>query len=183
MVSEDGLGAVTGDIQVELKRSPDEDTGETFADDLSGVITDLLPFLKGAPTAVVIMIFLIIIVVIVGGIILLGIFIARRAQKKKKDDPYAEQKRIYKEIYGKEPSMEELQSMTAQKEGSVDDFIKEESPLASGEVKPEGLDEEPGTSISEETEKELDLPTDMKTPEKVHTGDQDTDDLLDRLFD
>ncbi|MGA1848335.1 MAG: hypothetical protein ACMUHB_03250, partial [Thermoplasmatota archaeon] len=183
LVSEDGLGAVTGEILIELKRGPDEGSGETFADDLSGVITDLLPFLEGAPTAVVIMIFLIIIVVIVGGIILLGIFIARRAQKRKKDDPYAEQKRIYKEIYGKEPTQEELDSMKVQKEGSVDEFIKEESPLASGESEEEEGDEEPGTAISDETENDLDLPTERKAPEKVHTGDRETDDLLDRLFD
>lgn len=180
VVSEDGQGAVTGTIGIELRRGPDEGSGETFADELSGVITDLLPFLEGVPAAVVIMIFVILIVLIVGGIILLGIFTARRSRKKDSDDPYADQKRIYREIYGKEPTPEELGSMKAQKEGSVEDMIKEGATVVAGN----GDAEVPaGASISEDTETDLDLETDRKSPEKVKTGDEETDDLLDRLFD
>ncbi|MGA1793326.1 MAG: sialidase family protein [Thermoplasmatota archaeon] len=194
LTSEDG-GTVfaSGTILVTLKNAPDEGGSDNFADDLSGVITDILPFLKGLPAGLVIMIFLLICFLVVGGIIFLGIFIAKKREEKKKKDPLAEQRRVYKEIYGREPTEDELQMMKAQTEQgpSVDDFIMEGVPKpeeAAQEAQApvegqEGVEEEEGAEPPV-IEGELDeLPVVPAKKPVASSGDKDTDDLLDRLFD
>jgi hypothetical protein len=197
MVSEDGKTTFqSGEIIVTLKNAPDDGTGESFADDISGVITDIFPFLEGLPPGFVIMIFFVIVILVVGGIIFLGIFISKRREAKKKKDPLADQRRVYKEIYGREPTDEELAMMKQQADKeTVDDFIKPEGeelskPPEEGDEAPEveggeaGAPEEgeevEGAEPPEEGEGE---PAPPKPDEKVSSGDKETDDLLDRLFD
>ncbi len=179
LISEDGSVEFTGEIVIDLKRAPDEDEGETFADDLSGLITDVLPFLEGAPTGVVLAIFLLLLLLVVGGMILLGILLVKRAEKKKKDDPDAEKKRIYKEIYGREPTEEELRSMNQADESPIEAELG--IPDDDGPSEPSLDDVDHITS--EETGKDLDLPVEIDTDENISTGDGETDDLLEKLFD
>jgi hypothetical protein len=188
--SEDGITILqSGEILITLKNAPVDSTGESFTDDLSGVITDILPFLKGLPPGFVIAIFFLIVILVVGGIVFLGIFISKKREQKKKMDPLAEQRRVYKEIYGREPTQEELQLMQAQTDKeTVDDFIsegaekKEEESVEEGELQepPEEGEEVEGSEPPKEGEGTLE-----KLPEEDHasSGDKATDDLLDRLFD
>jgi hypothetical protein len=194
MISEDGTTTFqSGEIIITLKNAPDDGTGESIADDISGVITDIFPFLEGLPPGFVIMIFFVIVILVVGGIIFLGIFISRKREERKKKDPLAEQKRVYKEIYGREPTAEELALMKQQTDKeSVDDFIKPEgveapeSPEETEEI-PEGEEtgapeEEPVEGAEPPAEGEGE-PAPPGPEEQVSTGDKETDDLLDRLFD
>ncbi|MGA1872609.1 MAG: hypothetical protein ACMUHY_02965 [Thermoplasmatota archaeon] len=198
LISEDGATILdSGEILVTLENAPDEGGSENFADDLSGVITDVLPFLEGLPPGLVILIFFVLFFLIVGGIIFLGIFIARKKEEKKKKDPLAEQKRVYKEIYGREPTEEELRMMQAQsREESVDDFVKAGEAVSKTEEDlqepPSGLEEEEGELDASE-EDDVEPPTEgdgieetegvPQMEERKSSGDSETDDLLERLFD
>jgi len=176
----------SGEISITLKSAPDDSTGESFADDISGVITDILPFLKGLPAGLVIVIFFLLLILIVGGIIFLGIFISKKREQKKRSDPMAEQRRVYKEIYGREPTEEELQLMKTQTEKeTVDDFIQEgavETAPAEGGIQepPKEGEEVEGAEPPEEGEEPKEKPPEE---EHVSSGDKETDDLLDKLFD
>ncbi|MBN1390921.1 MAG: exo-alpha-sialidase [Candidatus Thermoplasmatota archaeon] len=186
LVSEDGKHTIySGDIRITIKNAPDDGGTDNFADDLSGVITDVLPFLKGLPPGFVITIFLIIFFLLVGGTIFFGILIAKRRDERKKKDPLAEQKRIYREIYGREPTEEEIMLMRSQseQEQSVDEFVGRgapstgDAPKTSRDIAPAG-DQGPTVEKSEAVE-ELPAPE----GERAGSGDREADDLLDRLFD
>ncbi|MGA1866299.1 MAG: hypothetical protein ACMUFK_02395, partial [Thermoplasmatota archaeon] len=187
LVSEDERHIIFSDeIVITLENAPDEGGSDNFADDISDVITDILPFLKGLPAGLVILIFFVFFFLLVGGIIFTGIFIAKKRQERKKKDPMAEQRRIYREIYGRNPTDEELMMMKAQSEGetSVEDFIRGgETPSdETGQLPADGT----VPDASRPPEKVGDVHEQLASqPQRgsISSGDSETDDLLDRLFD
>ncbi|MFW3146606.1 MAG: hypothetical protein ACMUIE_07320 [Thermoplasmatota archaeon] len=185
--SEDGWGVPYGPVIVYVRDAPDEGGGESFTDDFSEFITDILPFLGGLPQWLIIAIFLLIVLLIIAVIVATGIMIAKRSLRKKEGDPYSEQRKVFKEIYGREPTQEELAAMKSQKEeeGSIDDFIKEgqeEAPAKEpAEAPAEGGRE--GEEAPQERIGPSEVPTVEVKKEKIETGDRETDDLLERLFD
>lgn len=175
IISEDkGTNITSSTITVNVKNAPDESGGGSIADGLSDFITDIFPFLEGLPTGVVIALFLIILLALIGGIVYIGIFVAKRSAQKKRD-PFAEQKRIYKEIYGRDPTPEEITAMRGEKDESSTDITKE------GEEDAQSPQEEDQVIPPEATESGQTIP--IPVDDKIDTGDKETDELLDRLFD
>lgn len=183
ILSEDGVTEISsGTIEVRVRSPPDRSGGESIADDLSDLITDIFPFLAGLPTGVIIGLFIIIIVGIITGLVFIGISFAKRSVKKKRD-PFEEQKRVYKEIYGREPTKEELDAMKGGKDeedGTIDDFIKGDETTPEEQEVEDGPEEKDELPVATETGQTI--PVDKVEPE-TSSGDKETDDLLDRLFD
>jgi hypothetical protein len=120
--SEDGETlTVLDNLTVKITDKETEGIGGEITDTLYDVITDVLPFLESVSQEVVVGFFLLIVAIIVGVIATLGIFFYRSMSGSKDDeDPYSEQRRLYKELYGTEPTIDQLKEM---KEGSVVDEV------------------------------------------------------------
>ncbi|MFO8051159.1 MAG: hypothetical protein R6V01_05600 [Thermoplasmatota archaeon] len=188
VTSEDGVTRIdSGSIEVRVKNPPDQSGGDNIADDLSDMITDVLPFLGGLPTGFIIGIFLLMVIGIIAALVAVGILLTRSSARKKKD-PLKEQKRVYKEIYGREPTEEELSAMVMagqeQKEDSVEEFIGKGAPEEAGENTEEvsqetegGKEEKPVATESGQT-----MPLEG-TDDDTGSGDEETDELLEKLFD
>ena len=129
--SESGeTGTETEEITVNITDAPEDTSGQGFGDDLYGFITDIFPFLDFIPKNLLVPLFILIVVLILVAIVALGIYLARRSTRSRSsEDPYAEQRKIYKELYGAEPTKEQLEAM---KEG--------EKPVEDGENVIGGVD-------------------------------------------
>lgn len=101
-------------ITINVTDAPDDRRSSGFSDDIYNLITDIFPFLEGVPQGVVIALFFLIVIIVLIGIVAVGIFITKKTMKKSTaDDPYADQRKLYKELYGVEPSMDQLEAMKA----------------------------------------------------------------------
>ncbi|MGA1821206.1 MAG: sialidase family protein [Thermoplasmatota archaeon] len=107
-------------ITINVSDAPEDSRSSGISDDLYNLLTDIFPFLDGVPQGIVIAIFFLIVIGALVVIVAVGILITKKTMKKSTaDDPYADQRKLYKELYGIEPSMEQLQAMKAggEKEG------------------------------------------------------------------
>ncbi len=118
IISEDGETTVILDnITVKITDKDQEGIGGEITDTLYGLITDVLPFLKPLSPDLISLLFLLFVIIIISILAGLGIFVYRtRGISNSNEDPYAEQRRLYKELYGTEPTEEQLEEM---KSGSV----------------------------------------------------------------
>jgi hypothetical protein len=120
VTSEDGLTDLEEiNITVRVTDRPPEGTGNEITDTLYKLITDLLPFLRPVHPTLLVGVFLAVSAIVIFAIAALGIQLIRRS--KAKEDPYAEQRRIYRDLYGSEPTQAQLEAMA--KEGSVVDDV------------------------------------------------------------
>jgi hypothetical protein len=122
LTSEDGETTyVLEDIAVKVTDKDQEGIGGEITDTLYGVVTDLLPFLKPLSPNLITFLFILFVSVIVAILASVGIFLYRtRSKSGDSEDPYAEQRQLYKELYGTEPTEEQLEEM---KSGSVVDEV------------------------------------------------------------
>lgn len=121
VTSEDGETVMIVDnITVKITDKQTEGIGDEITDTLYGMITDFFPFLEPLSPNLVTGLFFLFILIIVTIIAALGISIYRRSKARTDEDPYAEQRKLYKELYGEEPTMEQLKEM---KEGSIVDEV------------------------------------------------------------
>ncbi len=120
VTSEDGLTDLEElNITVKVTDRPPEGTGNEITDTLYKLITDLLPFLRPIHPNLLVGVFLALAAILILAIAAFGIQVIRRS--KAKEDPYAEQRKIYRDLYGSEPTQEQLESMS--KESSVVDDV------------------------------------------------------------
>jgi hypothetical protein len=111
VTSEDGeTEAYLDNITIRITDKPQEGFGGEITDTLYDVITDILPFLEPLSPTLVSGIFLFIVLVLVAIIALIGITIYRKSKDGKEEDPYAEQRKLYKERYGTKTKLEQMGS-------------------------------------------------------------------------
>lgn len=119
--SEDGeTETIISNITVKITDKPQEGFGGEITDTLYDVITDIFPFLEPLSPTLVSGVFLFIVLVLIAIIATIGIIIYRKQKANKDEDPYVEQRKLYKELYGTEPTLEQLKDM---KESSVVDEV------------------------------------------------------------
>jgi hypothetical protein len=170
VVSEDkSVVYVTEPIEVRITDAPSDSKGIVIADNLYKFLTDTMPFLKPIPKNYLIPLFLIVVSVIILVVAFLGItFYRRKVKKRITEDPYSEQKRVYKELYGVEPTKEQLEEMIAQS-----DILTEDRDIDIGLLpdKPESeeyseshLESEAKPPSEEEQVEEQELPEDVGEP-------------------
>ena len=112
---------VIDNITVKIVEKQNEGIGGEITDTLYGLMTDVLPFLKPLSPNLISGLFFLIVLIIVMTIAIIGILIYKTSKRSKEDDdPYSEQRRLYKELYGDEPTIEQLKEM---KEGSIVDEV------------------------------------------------------------
>ncbi|MGA1820913.1 MAG: hypothetical protein ACMUIG_00140 [Thermoplasmatota archaeon] len=116
VVSEDDeIEYVTEPIEIKITDAPSDSKGIVIADNLYKFLTDTMPFLKPIPKNLLVPLFLIIVAIIIIIVAYFGITFYRRMVKRRTtEDPYSEQKRVYKELYGVEPTKDQLEQMIAQ---------------------------------------------------------------------
>lgn len=116
VISEDNdIVYVTEPIEIRITDAPSDSKGIVIADNLYKFLTDTMPFLKPIPKNLLIPLFLIIVSIIIIVVAYFGItFYRRNVKKRVTEDPYSEQKRVYKELYGVEPTKDQLEQMIAQ---------------------------------------------------------------------
>ncbi len=122
LTSEDGdTTEVLDNITVKITDKPQEGIGGEITDTLYGVITDILPFLEPLSPNLISVLFLLLVLIVVAILAGVGIFLYRtRGKADTKEDPYADQRQLYKELYGTEPTEEQLKEM---KSGSLEEEI------------------------------------------------------------
>jgi hypothetical protein len=170
-ISEDGTTeTLVEGLVIDVRDAPGGDESTPLTDD----ITDVLPFLSVLPNGLIIPAFLIIVLLIVAAIAFIGIMINRFTSKRKKaTDPITERIRTYKDLYGQDPTDEEIATWKLELEKASSPVV----PVIVKEVTPEDevdlLDDsrEEGV-LKEEAEKET-----------SESDEKEEDDLLDRLFD
>ena len=115
--SEDGkTDYYSKEIIVKVGDAPSSGGEEGLTDDLYRMVTDILPFLSFIPKNLMLPLLLFLLLIIVIAIALIGILIYRGSKGTDRSDPYAEQKRLYRELYGVEPTMEQLEGMSVEEE-------------------------------------------------------------------
>ena len=112
------------DIIIEVGDAPTDGGSDDFTDDLYEMLTDVMPFLSWVPKDRLVPVFLLFVVLFIVGIIVLGVSIQRRKMKKRAEDPYVEQRRIYIELYGVEPTKEQLEAAVIGSEEDILDSIE-----------------------------------------------------------
>ncbi|MBN1391155.1 MAG: hypothetical protein JXA22_10990 [Candidatus Thermoplasmatota archaeon] len=128
IVSEDGRTvAYTDYITVEVKDRPRDGFGQEISDNLYDFLTDTFPFLKPIRQDLLIPLFLVFVAILVALISAIGILIYRKKFKTDvKEDPYAQQRKLYRDLYGVNPSEEQLRQMKQdQPEPAEDDFFSD----------------------------------------------------------
>ncbi|MEA3559087.1 MAG: hypothetical protein U9R75_07535, partial [Candidatus Thermoplasmatota archaeon] len=125
MISEDGeTEIVTENITITISDRPRDGFGEEISDDLYKFLTDTFPFLRSIKQSLLVPLFLLFVLLFIGFISTIGILIYRKKfRKERKVDPYKEQRKIYKELYGVDPTDEQLKEMKENKDG--DDFFSD----------------------------------------------------------
>ncbi|MGA1865829.1 MAG: sialidase family protein [Thermoplasmatota archaeon] len=126
--SEDGRTVTYTDyVTVEVKDKPRDGFGQEISDNLYDFLTDTLPFLKPVRQDLLVPLFLVFVAILVTLISGIGILIYRKKFRKVvKDDPYSHQRKLYRDLYGVNPSDEQLKRMEqAQTQPSEDDFFSE----------------------------------------------------------
>lgn len=182
-VSEDGTTEyMVTDITIDVKDAPKEDDIPPLAED----ITSVLPFLEIFPPAFIIPAFIVLVLIIIAAIVLAGIinfkiFSAIRSR----GDPLKERIKTYKDLYGQDPTPEEIEGWKKELAGStetvsseIEETSVEEEDLEEGQLPPDG--EAPETQEGPpEGPKEDNFPEE----EEDSSLDSEDQDLLDRLFD
>jgi hypothetical protein len=168
-VSEDGTTVtLVSDLRIVVKDAPGGDQSKPLTED----ITDVLPFLEALPEGLIIPVFMIIVLLIVALIAFAGIMVYRFTSKRKKDaDPLTERIRTYKDLYGQDPTDEEIAQWKLELEGSKE--------TVQSDVEKSGATEEGKIEEEGDHKDEVDVDSEMED-EKEESED---DDLLDRLFD
>ncbi|MCU0798569.1 MAG: hypothetical protein MUC62_02710 [Candidatus Thermoplasmatota archaeon] len=177
-VSEDGTTTyLSQGIRVKVQEAPSDDGPAPLTDDIIGFLTSILPFLGILPDRLVIpAFFLLIVLLIIAPITIALLLLKRKREREKAKDPMAERKVLYRELYGKEASVEELKQWEEEK-GAAEASKERPEPATDKEGKAPS-DAQKGTAgASKEAEK--------KAPEKaaIENLDKDDKELLDRLFD
>jgi hypothetical protein len=171
IVSEDAETVyVTDTIEVRITDAPSDSKGIVIADNLYKFLTDTMPFLKPIPKNLLIPLFLLIVSIIIIIVAYFGITFYRRIVKKRvTEDPYSEQKRVYKELYGVEPTKAQLEEMIAQS-----DILTEDRDVDVGLMpdKPDSQDFSESHLDSETTAPPEEEPLDEQEP-PVEEEDQD----------
>ncbi len=170
-ISEDGTTeTLVEGLVIDVKDAPGGDESTPLTDD----ITDVLPFLSVLPNGLIIPAFLIIVLLIVAVIAFIGILISRFTSKRKKaTDPITERIRTYKDLYGQDPTEEEIATWKLELEKARSPVV----PVIDKEAPPE---EE--IDHLEDSGEEL-VPKEEAEEELRESDDKEEDDLLDRLFD
>ncbi len=178
VVSEDGrTSSRSQEIMVKVQEAPSDDGQAPLADDIIGFLTSILPFLGILPDNLVIPVFLLLIVLLViAPIIIALLLLKRKREKEKAKDPMAERKKLYRELYGKEASTEELKQWEEEKAApEVPAEGPGPGPEKDGKVPSNAPKEPPGDDKAIEKK-----PQERTAPENL---DKDDKELLDRLFD
>jgi len=113
--SEDGTLQFEATVNVTVTDRPSESIIREVTNTIYDFLIYLFPFLESIPKDLLLPLFFLIVTVII--IVIVAIFtkIYRvKARKRKRTDPYAEHKRLYKEMYGVEPSKETLDRMVSE---------------------------------------------------------------------
>ncbi len=177
-VSEDGTTTYTSQgIRVKVQEAPSDDGQAPLTDDIIGFLTSILPFLGSLPDRLVIPVFLLLIVLlIIAPITIALLLLKRKREREKAKDPMAERKELYRELYGKEASVEELKQWVEEK-GAAEASKERPEPATNKEGKVPSDAHKETTGASKEAEK--------IAPEKaaIENLDKDDKELLDRLFD
>ncbi|MFW3146972.1 MAG: sialidase family protein [Thermoplasmatota archaeon] len=153
-------------ITINIGDKPRESFGEEVSDNIYKFLTDTFPFLKSIRQSLLVPLFLLFVLVVIVIISGAGIYIYRKKfRKSRKEDPYREQREVYKELYGIEPTDEQLKQM---KETQGDDFFSDIPDIGTGKEKAET------TKFDEsflETEGKKKSKEDVKEPEvKIEEG-------------
>ncbi|MBN1539654.1 MAG: hypothetical protein JW939_05870, partial [Candidatus Thermoplasmatota archaeon] len=134
ILSEDGRTVTYTDyITVEVKDKPREGFGQEISDNLYDFLTDTLPFLKPVRQDLLVPLFLIFVAILVALISGIGILIYRKKFRRVvKDDPYVHQRKLYRDLYGVNPSDEQLRQMEQGTHPEEEDFFSEIPDIGSG---------------------------------------------------
>ncbi|MGA1872192.1 MAG: hypothetical protein ACMUHY_00845 [Thermoplasmatota archaeon] len=113
IASEDGRTVTYTDyITVQVKDRPREGFGQEISDNLYDFLIDTFPILKPIKQDLLVPLFLLFVAIIVGLISGTGITIYRKKFRKEvKEDPYAQQRKLYRDLYGINPTDEQLRNM------------------------------------------------------------------------
>jgi hypothetical protein len=182
-VSEDHLTTVrTQEISVRVKEAPSDDGEAPLTDDMIDFIRSVLPFLKVVPDGMVLPLFLLFIVLlIVLPIIAVLLLLKRKRDREKAKDPMAERKKLYRELYGKEASEDELRQWEEEKTASEITEGAKEVP-AGGAMGPDGGAAGP-LKDGEGAEKATGGGKTSPPKSSSENLDKEDKELLDRLFD
>ncbi|MGA1793413.1 MAG: sialidase family protein [Thermoplasmatota archaeon] len=136
IVSEDGRTVVyTEYITVNVKDRPREGFGAEISDNLYDFLIDTFPFLKPIKQSLLVPLFLLCVAIFVTLISGTGIMIYRKKFRKEvKEDPYAQQRKLYRDLYGIDPTEEQLRNMEGGEPGLEDDDFFSDIPTIDSEA-------------------------------------------------
>lgn len=161
----------TETINVSITDRPSDSLAEEISDDLYSFLTDTFPFLKPVKQSLLVPLFLLTVAIFVGIISAIGIVIYRKKfRKQRKEDPYKEQRKVYKELYGTDPTEDQLKSMKKD-EGEDDEDFFSDIPSIDGEV--EGPVKKDFDDSHMESEKKPDDKVENGTDDPSTDGDKD----------
>lgn len=110
--SEDGSLQYSGKVNVTLADQPSDNIIKEVANTIYDLLVHLFPFLKAIPKNLLLPLFFIMVALLILAIVAVSTTIYRKeVRKRKRVDPYAEHKRVYKEMYGVEPDQATLERM------------------------------------------------------------------------
>ncbi|MFO8050602.1 MAG: sialidase family protein [Thermoplasmatota archaeon] len=137
IISEDGETIHTTDsINITITDKPRSGLGEEISDNLYKLLTDTFPFLESIEQSLLVPLFLLVVAVLIGIISTFGIVIYRKKFRKKREvDPYREQREVYKELYGVDPTEEQLKTM--KETGDEEDFFSDIPTIEGSKEKPQ----------------------------------------------
>jgi hypothetical protein len=127
IVSEDGETVFYTDyVDVNVKDKPRDNFGQAISDNLYDFLTDTFPFLKPIRQTLLVPLFFLFVAIIITLISGTGILIYRKKFRTEiKEDPYAQQRKLYRDLYGVNPTEEQLKTMVEEEEGGIDDFFSD----------------------------------------------------------
>jgi len=124
MVSEDGESRMYTDMIIHVTDRPSNNIGEQISDNLYDFLTDTFPFLKGVEQSILVSLFFLLVILLIALISGTGIFVYRKVFRREvKEDPYAKQRKVYLDLYGMEPTKDQIREMVEREKerGSEDD--------------------------------------------------------------
>jgi hypothetical protein len=141
--SEDGSVQYESAVNVTIADVPSDSIIQEVANDVYDLIIRTFPFLRPIPQSLLLPLFFLITAVLVLAIVGTTTWLYRREVKRRKStDPYAEHKRVYKEMYGVEPSQDALDKMII--DGGLPAIPKDDAPIKAKEFDESFLESEEG---------------------------------------
>jgi hypothetical protein len=182
-VSEDQTTIVrTQGIIVRVKEAPSDYGEAPLTDDLIDFLRSVLPFLKVVPDGMVLPLFLLsLALLIVLPILIVLLLLKRRRDREKARDPMAERKKLYRELYGKEASEDELRQWEEEKAATESKDMAKDVPAEEAKGS-DGVTAGPEKG-SEGDEKGPDGKKTQSPKTPAENLDKEERELLDRLFD